>query len=471
MNFEAALTAVFGPYLATLIGFALAGVLFVYLLRRHERQSASIAWFLLVILVPFIGVPAYLLLAGRKLEKKAQQKRPLQASAAHEVVKLSDPAAQIESIMRGYGLLGARSGNHTELITSGEQAYRELIAQIDAASSSIDITTFILGRDAVGRAIVERLAERAAQGVEVRLLVDALGSFTARFTLLPRLQRAGGQTGSFMRVLPVHRKWKANLRNHRKIAIFDGRIAFAGGMNLAKQYMGAGQSRARWLDTTMKLEGPAVTDLHAIFADDWQFATGEQLPAAGEPDQIVALPGYKRIVQVVPSGPDVQLDALYDTLVAAIYKARRRIWLVTPYFVPDDGLMRALLLQARLGTDVRVILPRHSDHWAADMARGRFVRSLRAAGVRFFVHRTRMVHAKHVLVDDTMAVSGSANLDMRSLYLNYELALFSYDKQSIIDTASWIGAVLEDCDEYLPREPTMLRRLGEDLCWLATPLL
>ena len=232
--------------------------------------------------------------------------------------------------------------------------------------------------------------------------------------------------------------------------------------------MGPEQSRTRWLDSTMKIEGPAVRDLSDLFADDWQFATGEQLPACA---QIASLPGHERIVQVVPSGPDVPLDALYDAIVAALYKAQRRIWLVTPYFVPDDGLMRALLLQARLGHDVRVILPRRSDHRFVDMARGRFVRNLKEAGVHFFVHRSRMVHAKHVLVDDTMAVSGSANLDMRSLYLNYELALFCYDKQSIDDTAAWISSVLEECDEYDPKAPTVLRRLGEDLCWLTAPLL
>jgi cardiolipin synthase len=468
MDINIGLNAIFGPYLATLIGFMLAGILFAYLLRRHERQSASIAWFLLVILLPFIGVPAYLLLAGRKLEKKARQKHPLQSDINHDAVHLRRAGAQIENIMRGYGLFGASGENHTELITSGAHAYGELMAQIDAATVSIHISTFILGRDPVGRAIVKRLSERAEQGIQVRLLVDALGSFTSRFTLLPKLERAGGQTGSFMRVLPVHRKWKANLRNHRKLAIFDGRIAIAGGMNLAEQYMGAQNSHSHWLDTNLKIEGPAVRDLHTVFTDDWQFATGEILP---EIARIAGLQNHKRIVQIVPSGPDVQLDALYDAIVAAIYKAQQRIWIVTPYFVPDDGLMRALLLQARLGIDVRVILPRRSDHWIADMARGRFVRSLSEAGVRFFAHRSRMMHAKHVLVDDTVAISGSANLDMRSMYLNYELALFCYDDESVVDTQCWISEVLAQCDQYQLSKPSMLRRLAEDLCWLAAPLL
>lgn len=467
MSIDATLTAIFGPYLATLIGFALAFVLLAYMLRRHQRQSASIAWFLLVVLLPFVGVPLYLLLAGRKLEKRAGQKQRLQSCAAHASVDLPGAAAQIENIMRSYELFSATTGNRTELITSGERAYLELMMQISAATTSIYITTFILGRDDVGRAIVKRLAQRASEGIDVRLLVDALGSFTARFVLLPELQRAGGKTGSFMRVLPFHRKSKANLRNHRKIAIFDGRIAIAGGMNLAKDYMGERHAPTRWLDTTLKLEGPAVEDLSTIFADDWEFTTGEQIPVA----PLEGLAQHERIVQIVPSGPDVDLDALYDAIVMSMYRAARRIWIVTPYFVPDDGLMRALLLQARLGADVRVILPVRSDHWLADMARGRFVRHLQEAGVQFFVHRTRMVHAKHVLIDDSVTVSGSANLDMRSLYLNYELALFCYDKFSIAETEQWIQSVLTQCDRYEPKPPTLLRRLSEDLCWLAAPLL
>ncbi|MFT5449358.1 MAG: hypothetical protein ACI9DC_004548 [Gammaproteobacteria bacterium] len=234
MNIDAALTAIFGPYLAALIGFALAFVLFAYMLCRHQRQSASIAWFLFVVLLPFIGVPLYLLLAGRKLAKRAAQKQRLQGSTANESVKLRGTAEKVENIMRSYDLFSATNGNRTELITNGERAYLELMTQISAATASIHITTFILGRDEVGRAIVKRLAQRASEGIDVRLLVDALGSFTARFVLLSELQRAGGKTGSFMRVLPFHRKSKANLRNHRKLAIFDERIAIAGGMNLAK---------------------------------------------------------------------------------------------------------------------------------------------------------------------------------------------------------------------------------------------
>ena len=468
MSFDILLTELFGPYLATVVGFVFALVLLAFMMREHERQSASIAWVLAIVLVPVVGVPAYLLFAGRKLLLRARAKGRLRTVPAHPDAGLDGVAARVESIMRGYALPAASTGNRVSLITSGESTYEQIMAQIDAAEHSIHITTFGLSCDHVGRAIVERLARKAEQGVQVCLLVDALGALAARFVLLPKLERAGGQVGVFMRVLPLRRKSKANLRNHRKVAIFDARVAFAGGMNLAGQYMGPNPSRARWMDTCLKLEGPVVEDLHEVFAQDWEFATGEPLHSRRE--RAATFP-QAQVIQVVPSGPDVEFDVLYDAIVAAVYQSQRRLWIVTPYFVPDDGLMRALLLQVRLGIDVRIILPRRSDHWVADMARARFVRRLNEAGARFYVHRARMIHAKHLLVDDAITVAGSANLDMRSLYLNYELALFCYDAHTIAATGQWMDTLLTQCEEYRPRKPNVLRRLAEDLCWLAAPLL
>ena len=218
----------------------------------------------------------------------------------------------------------------------------------------------------------------------------------------------------------------------------------------------------------LRVEGPAVEDLAGVFADDWEFATGERVAQRAAAD---ATTDGERVAQVVPSGPDVEHDALYDAIVAAVYKARRRLWIVTPYFVPDDGLMRALLMQARMGTDVRVVLPARSDHLVADLARARAVRRLHAAGGRLFLHDERMVHAKHLVVDDALAVAGSANLDMRSLYLNYELALFCYDDRSVAAIAGWVETLAGECTEFEPRAPGPVRRLAEDLCWLAGPLL
>jgi cardiolipin synthase len=462
------LSALLGPFLASVVGFALAFLLLAYVLRQHERQSASIAWLLAIMLVPVVGVPAYLLFAGRKLAWRASSKRSLTHVEREPVSKLEGLGAEVEEIMRGYDMSPASDGNKARLITTGVDAYNELVTLIDGATRTIHITTFILANDRLGKAIVARLERRAREGVEVRVLVDAIGSFAARWFLLPRLKRSGGHVGVFMRALLLHRRRKANLRNHRKLAIFDGHTAIAGGMNLGRQYLGVHRSTQRWVDTTMRLEGPVVSDLETVFADDWEFATDETLQTARpvQPEN-----AGDQVMQVIPSGPDVPHDPLYDALVASVYKARERVWLVTPYFVPDAGLMRALTLQARLGSDVRVIMPRRSDNLAADMARQRYVRKLSEEGVRFSVHRERMIHAKHVLIDDALAFSGSANLDMRSLYLNYELTLLGFDNTTIESVQAWIGSLLEECDSFEPREPGVIRRFAEDVFWLAGPLL
>ena len=457
-----------GPYLATLVGFGLALLLLAHVLRDNVRQSASFAWVLGLLLVPFIAVPAYLLFAGRKLARRAGGKEPLHSQGTHPAAELAGTGADIEAIVRGSGLPAVASGNRLDFIADGEQAYEQLTALIDGATRRIHIATFVLGNDRIGRALVARLCRRAREGVEVRLLVDAIGTVLARFTLLPGLERAGGRTGVFMPMLPLHRRWRANLRNHRKLAVFDDRIALVGGMNLARRYLGPHPSRSRWVDTMLRIEGPAVEDLAGVFADDWEFATDERIEP---PRRVAAVDGAGQLAQVVPSGPDVEHDGLYDSIVAALYKARQRIWLVTPYFVPDDGLMRALGLQARLGADVRLILPRRSDHRVADLARARFVRQLQAAGARFFFHPERMVHAKHLVVDDALTIAGSANLDMRSLYLNYELALFCYDGASVRAVEDWMDGLMQQCSEQGPRQPGPARRLLEDLCWLAGPLL
>ena len=357
-----------------------------------------------------------------------------------------------------------------ELVTSGDDAYRRVVELIEEARSSIHITTYILGRDEGSRALVEHLTRRSAQGVAVRLLIDDVGSWRIGRRFLAPLIAAGARVAFFMPVLQLFRG-RANLRNHRKLVVVDGRIALTGGMNLAWPYIGPSGSAGMWRDMSVLVEGPAVTELEAIFASDWRFAAGADPGGSAEPAPAPVLGGKQSsVVQVVASGPDVAGDPLYESLLALIFAAQDRIWIVTPYYVPDEMLGRALGLAARRGVDVRLIVPARSNHLSADLARASYLRDLHNAGGLVLLYTPVMLHAKAVVFDDRLAVIGSANMDMRSLFLNYEVALFVSSPTQVEAVASWVLRLMAGSERELPT-PGWTRELAENVVRLLSPLL
>lgn len=451
----------YAPVVAAL-GVALAVFLLVRDLRRHERPATSLAWLVSIIVLPYIAAPAYFFFGTRKLRKvvrgKLAQSEPDDADA---------DSPELSGVLRAFGLPPARSGNACELIADGAEAWQTWVRLIDEAEHSIRIMTFILGTDAVGRAIAKRLERKAREGVEVCVLVDALGSWKARLFLLRRLRRAGVRVGVFMPALTIWRRHSANLRNHRKIAIFDGRVAVTGGRNLAAEYLARSRDETVWADSITVCHGPVVRDLDRVLVRDWQFATDEQLEVT---DRTEARAG-KSVLQVAPGGPDVEGDPLYDIVTLSFNRARRRIWICTPYFVPDAGLMRVLSMLARAGVDVRVFVPRRSDSRIADLVRDRLLRRLLAAGVTVLADPGPMLHAKHLLVDDAVAITGSTNMDMRSLYLNFEVSLLGYSDDVREQTEAFFEDLAERCETYDVPERSFVRGWCEDLCWLTSPLL
>jgi cardiolipin synthase len=264
---------------------------------------------------------------------------------------------------------------------------------------------------------------------------------------------------------------RANLRNHRKLVIVDGRIALSGGMNLAWPYIGPPSAQGLWRDLSMIVDGPAVGELEALFASDWTFATGSEAGGAPPPDRAAGSTEMEGcLVQVVASGPDVPGDPLYEALLALTFSARDRIWIVTPYFVPDEMLARALSLAARRGVDVRLFVPARSNHITADLARTSYIRDLYNAGGCVMFYTPVMLHAKAVIFDDRLAVIGSANMDMRSLFLNYEVALFIASPAQVAAVAGWASGLMVDCRPDLP-VPSWPRELAENVVRLLSPLL
>jgi cardiolipin synthase len=254
--------------------------------------------------------------------------------------------------------------------------------------------------------------------------------------MLAPLLDAGGRYAFFMPMMHLPFRGRANLRNHRKIIIVDNATAMMGGMNIAREYMGTAADTGRWRDLSFIVKGPVLADLHHVFRSDWQFAAKqkvvkEDIPASSGTGEAAAL-------QLVPSGPDVAGDPLYDSVLGALFKAKRRVWIVTPYFIPDEMLLKAMCITARRGIDVRVVVPRVSNHPLADLVRRSYLRQIQDSGATVCNFTPGMLHGKVILVDDALGIVGSMNMDMRSFFLNYEIALFIYDESEVKELDSWV---------------------------------
>jgi cardiolipin synthase A/B len=456
------------PHVFSVLGFLLAVLLLSRILREHRPPASTLAWLLAIVLVPYVGVPLYFLIGGRKHRRLAARKDLLQYApplTEAEVNALSSHA--IERILLSGGAPRTSNGDRLQLFTGGEEMYAHVLGLFASARQSIDVSAFILGGDATGSAVLDALAARAAQGVRVRLLLDGLFLFRPKRKSIARFTRAGGRLAVFMPLLRLPFRGPANLRNHRKIIVVDGERAVVGGMNLAGEYMGASTRPDRWLDVALMIEGPAVAHIHNVFRSDWAFASGDAAAS-------VSYPLLRRCgeasVQVVASGPDVPGDTYYDAVLTALFQARERIWIATPYFIPDEAITRGLVLAARRGVNVTLLVPLRSNHVSADIAGGSYLRQIERAGGHVRPYAKGMMHAKVMLIDRDMAVLGSANLDMRSLFLDYEIAVFIYTAHEIERFARWFEALLADCRDNLP-EPGRLRALAEDFGRLLAPLM
>lgn len=460
----------------TVGGFLLAVFAIARLASEKRQPSNTVAWLLVLILIPYVGVPLFLLFGGRKIQRLAREKRPVAprlpggASIPCELASLPTPHT-ITSLGSGPPV----GGNTVRLITSGEQAYTELETLIREAKHSIHIATFILGRDDTGRRLVNLLAKRAREGVKVRLQLDALGCLFSSRGFVDVLRKAGGEVVRFMPVIPLSSRSSANLRNHRKIAIFDQHTAIVGGHNLAHEYMGAQPLKKRWTDFGAVITGPAAVLLNEVFLADWSFASRQSIDTLRhELDPEALRTEGESAVQVVASGPDVHGDPLYEGIISMIQEAEQSIWIITPYFIPDEVLLRSLIVKARSGKDVTLIIPQKSNHPVTDFARRHYVRQLRKAGARVLHHTGRMMHSKAVIVDDRIGLLGSANFDLRSLFVNFEIGVFLYSEADVRAMRIWAGELLRVCVEPKaePRPRTrLLGNLAEDLSRLIAPLL
>ncbi len=441
---------------------------------RRTSQS-TLAWLLGLVFIPYVAIPLFLVVGSRKFPESAKGPE----DDADRRAGIGDEGTQKPTIARvlgGCGVAPPRDGNSFELLATGETAYARLLELIAAATRTIDLTMFILGHDTTGRAVVDALAERAAKGVRVRVILDAVGSARSRREAAATLGKAGAEVRSFMPFWHSPIRGRTNLRSHRKLMVVDGRHVFTGGMNLANEYMGppaSAQSRPatsappRWRDVAAVTSGPIADDAEDMFESDWTYCGGSarKAPSTGDP----TVTHGDAIVQLVPGGPELLTDTVYDLFLTGIFEARERVSLVTPYYVPDDALQHALVLSARRGVRTEVVVPSVSNHRVADVARRSLMRELTSAGVHIRYYPHGMVHAKAMVIDTTFAYVGSPNFDMRSLFLNYENALCVYSPEAVGAIRQFIDDLMAECVTDAP--PAREHRILEQLARFLAPEL
>ncbi|TWU56367.1 phospholipase D-like domain-containing protein [Rubripirellula reticaptiva] len=449
------------------VGFALAVPAAIHMLSQRRTPQSVWAWLVLMFVLPWVGVPLYLMFGGRKMQQLMESKADLSLEL-EGVSQISHD--RVHEVLTSLGIPPAREGNTLILHDDGKSAFTSLMELLESAQTNIWYSTFMLADDATGKAVVDLLTKKAASGVDVKLLLDGVGSLRTSTHFLKSLKNAGGEVAWFMPVLHRPFRGRTNLRNHRKQVIVDFDRVWAGDRNTTTQYMAAQNAANGWIDLSYLLKGPSCHVYRQVFESDWKFTTGTTLThkRATEKSKPCLRVGLVT-TQVVPSGPDVHDDALLNALLTAIYQAEERIWMVTPYFVPPESLTDAICLAARRKVDVRILVPARSNHILADWARGPHLRAIQRAGGKVLAHRC-MVHAKTSVFDDSLALVGSANLDERSLLLNYELVLAIYSKAGIDGTSRWIADRLGECE---PRSSTSgrTRHLLESLAETVSPLL
>jgi cardiolipin synthase len=429
-----------------------------------------ISWMLAIFFLPYIVVPLYFLIGIRKREPKHKKEYvKFDQVSEHIPYLLDEPDDAFQNLLKKNGIPPATKGNTFELITDGTEAYNRMLKEINASKQSIDICTYVFQFDKMTKVMLEALTVKAKEGVKVRLLMDLVGSLGANFNQkgFKALKEAGGEVAFFTPMLKRPFQNYINLRNHRKIYLFDQSILLSGGMNLSNEYMGEADGTKRWEDLLYCLKGPAVYHFYSIFHDDWIYATKEE-----EKTDLRITQEYEgeSFVQVVPSGPDIPSDALYEALLNAIYNAKERIWIVTPYFVPDENMVQALVIAFHKGVDVKLITPKNSDHLLADMGRSPYMRELDEIGADVVLYEGEMLHAKAILFDDVGGMVGSVNLDNRSLFLNYEVVTFVYSPQFIESIEAWMETLMRNSTRGM-QKPSKVREAVENIMKVFAPLL
>lgn len=443
--------------------------------QSARTPQGAVAWVIFLLAAAYVAVPLYLFLGHHRYRgyviSRKQSARVVEG--VHRLAAPLRPQAPLTVDPAPFERLAempAVRGNALRPLIDGQATFDAIFAGIDSASQYVLVQYFIVHDDRIGQALRDRLIAAAARGVTVRFMADPLGSKSLGGAYLDSLRRAGVVVAA-PRWRRPRQRFELNFRNHRKTVVIDGRLGFTGGLNVGDEYMGRDPSFGHWRDTHLELRGPVVAQLQLSFVEDWHWSMGEDLldrlvwQLAPEPEDMTAL--------VVPTGPGDSAETGALFFFAAIAAARDRVWIASPYCVPDTDVLTALKHAAMAGREVRLLVPDMIDHYLPWLAAFAFFDELRQAGVQIWRYRDGFMHQKVVLVDDACAAIGTSNLDNRSFRLNFETMVIGFDPHF----AGAVAAFLErdfaravQMDLALSQQPARLR-LGAPVARLFAPLL
>jgi cardiolipin synthase len=431
------------------LAIVIAVLIYVLTTRIGEERrppSIAISWVLGMIAVPYLALPIYLMFGRRKLQRRIVAGNGIRSHSPHWA----------EELIESFGLPPA-APSQVRMHADSAESSASLFETMASAESRLDICTYILGNDEFGHEAIDRMIDSVGRGVRVRLLLDGVGAIQLSRSFFKRLRAGGVETSTFSPLLARKTLTPRNLRDHRKLVVADGVRLWAGGRNLAAEYFIGRNGKPPWLDLSFDLHGLAAYSAAQQFETDWTLSGGAPAKMS---TPTFGMSGGR--TQFLPSGPDQTEDTVHALLIDACFRVEHRVLAVTPYFVPDISLETAMRLAARRGVRIDLVVPAKSNHRLADFARSRALRALSDAGV--FVHLVpHMIHAKGVVFDSSLALSGSVNLDSRSLLLNYECAVVFYGSREIDWLAGWIQALIPDSQRFDCRAPGLWRDLCEGL--------
>jgi cardiolipin synthase len=451
----------------------------IVIILQRRSAAATLAWIFALLFLPIVGLVVYRLIGPQRLERRKLRRLVSQRavgetlSAIVALENTSQEHFQLAQIGIGLGQSAPLSADDVTVYMDGASHYAALLSAIAAATEHIHLEYYIWEPDQIGTQLRDALIARARAGVEVRMLVDGTGSANLKKKrwLVP-LREAGVQVAWFAPVrLYALRLRRPDFRTHRKIVVCDGRVGFTGGMNITDNHS-ADLVKDFWRDTHVRLSGAVVWSLQRLFLEDWQFAS--DVPCEITPRLFPQATTGEHLVQVLGSGPDTDAFAIHKALFTACNQATERLWLTTPYFVPDESLLMALISAALRDVDVRLIVPARGDSQLVDYAARSYFPELLSAGVKVYEYTARFIHAKTLLGDHDVSIIGTANLDNRSFRLNFEVCAIVFGTRTNTELATAFQEDLRHCTEITAQDlarQRKMQRLAQGFARLISPLL